>query len=834
MTRTLWNSRSAKLTPIFLNEALEQGVAGITLGIGTNAPPGAAVDTEIENRAQDISTKIKTVQATIAAIPSSMMAQTFEIPTDSAGQTELAANLFKDLDTMVGGALSADLDLGPMVEGRIKEMVKDGKPITTDMLQDLIGDLEGVGEAQLEAIKRSIEVQNKFLQDMDKINTAIIAQQQKFADALAKVTEVSERAADRMSDAREGGRVSTSADIRANRQGRERGRRTAAGQRLGPDARGAGAIAGDVAATSAALKALQAEASANAEAARNATDPLEKSKFNENAKRAAQGAKNAAAELERLSDQSARAADIQQELNQIRKGRKQIGAQVERFAFGSDDERKKQGEEFGDLQLAIGQGGIQGATEDQRANVGSILDALADVENVGGTGKTGRQLKAEFAEKEAIAQGMDPAIAKQIGQAAAAGPREEALLNELAALGREEKAAALAIAKNTETQIGVLQEIRDKLGTNFVIDINMGQQQAATQDDSAAQDAADDALKKANDAAVKAVNDTAAAWKKADKKLRRFQKELANTTTALKELQDNTGERREAVTEQRADDFEGSREEATANAVDRAIKEAQNVQGSDSYGPGGNEANEQVRQQAINARMAAGANREDATKHVDERAARYSADEEYGGKKEIADMDRDERREGLKQMMEATVVLAAKGVDTTQADGGAADFAKLLAARDQAVEAMLNKIDSMSDEEKGDTQLSAVMGQFGGVMKEVFQPIVNEMMKAQNAEANPLARGGMVYRAGGGSIFQPKGTDTVPAMLTPGEFVIRKSAVDKIGVGNLAAMNNGMSVGGVVYRAGGWSCGSSGCRVFHGGVCSEYRSEESRKGHSCT
>ena len=54
--------------------------------------------------------------------------------------------------------------------------------------------------------------------------------------------------------------------------------------------------------------------------------------------------------------------------------------------------------------------------------------------------------------------------------------------------------------------------------------------------------------------------------------------------------------------------------------------------------------------------------------------------------------------------------------------------------------------------------------------------------------------------AAGGSVFKPRGTDTVPAMLTPGEFVIRKSAVDKIGVSNLHALNNG---GRPVYRQGG-------------------------------
>jgi len=68
-------------------------------------------------------------------------------------------------------------------------------------------------------------------------------------------------------------------------------------------------------------------------------------------------------------------------------------------------------------------------------------------------------------------------------------------------------------------------------------------------------------------------------------------------------------------------------------------------------------------------------------------------------------------------------------------------------------------------------------------------------------KAGMIAAGGPVYKADGGTIFQPRGTDTVPAMLTPGEFVMRKSAVDKIGVGNLAALN----AGGPIYRADGGS-----------------------------
>jgi len=57
----------------------------------------------------------------------------------------------------------------------------------------------------------------------------------------------------------------------------------------------------------------------------------------------------------------------------------------------------------------------------------------------------------------------------------------------------------------------------------------------------------------------------------------------------------------------------------------------------------------------------------------------------------------------------------------------------------------------------------------GGQVPGIFSPTIN-------------------YLSGGGTP-QPQGTDTVPAMLTPGEFVMRKGAVNKIGVGNLEKMN---------------------------------------------
>jgi TP901 family phage tail tape measure protein len=72
-----------------------------------------------------------------------------------------------------------------------------------------------------------------------------------------------------------------------------------------------------------------------------------------------------------------------------------------------------------------------------------------------------------------------------------------------------------------------------------------------------------------------------------------------------------------------------------------------------------------------------------------------------------------------------------------------------------------------------------------------------------------FSRGGMVpsYLAQGGYANGgfAMGTDTVPAMLTPGEFVIKKSAVDRIGSGTLNKINgyaDGGLVGGVSAVAG--------------------------------
>ena len=72
-----------------------------------------------------------------------------------------------------------------------------------------------------------------------------------------------------------------------------------------------------------------------------------------------------------------------------------------------------------------------------------------------------------------------------------------------------------------------------------------------------------------------------------------------------------------------------------------------------------------------------------------------------------------------------------------------------------------------------------------------------------------MAGGGKVQRFSGGGKADARGTDTVPAMLTPGEFVMSRGAVQKWGVDTLEGMNaagggtNKPKIAERVYAAGG-------------------------------
>ena len=87
---------------------------------------------------------------------------------------------------------------------------------------------------------------------------------------------------------------------------------------------------------------------------------------------------------------------------------------------------------------------------------------------------------------------------------------------------------------------------------------------------------------------------------------------------------------------------------------------------------------------------------------------------------------------------------------------------------------------------------SVSAGRLGSWSGTLFDDI--DLLPGTIKRLQTLADGGIVKS--NGSPISGFGTDTVPAMLTPGEFVMSRPAVQTIGLDNLRAMNNGSSLGG--------------------------------------
>jgi hypothetical protein len=80
------------------------------------------------------------------------------------------------------------------------------------------------------------------------------------------------------------------------------------------------------------------------------------------------------------------------------------------------------------------------------------------------------------------------------------------------------------------------------------------------------------------------------------------------------------------------------------------------------------------------------------------------------------------------------------------------------------------------------------------------EPIRVDRAPGIGGSAPGFRMGGLIpYKAMGG-LFKTVNTDSIPAMLTPGEFVVRRSAVENFGVDNLEKINDGTYNDGSVYN----------------------------------
>ena len=136
------------------------------------------------------------------------------------------------------------------------------------------------------------------------------------------------------------------------------------------------------------------------------------------------------------------------------------------------------------------------------------------------------------------------------------------------------------------------------------------------------------------------------------------------------------------------------------------------------------------------------------------------------------------------------------------------------AAASKAITSLQNQINSLSGVAGMSSVVASLKNDLAGKKTEasyIASSIVmvnSDLTKAKNKLAGIpqyLSRGGMVkpkyMSLGGVAKGLSRGTDNVPAMLTPGEFVVKKYAVDQFGVDNLKAINNGTFSGGSVYNS---------------------------------
>jgi hypothetical protein len=121
------------------------------------------------------------------------------------------------------------------------------------------------------------------------------------------------------------------------------------------------------------------------------------------------------------------------------------------------------------------------------------------------------------------------------------------------------------------------------------------------------------------------------------------------------------------------------------------------------------------------------------------------------------------------------------------------------------------EMSAKTDLEAANKQLEAAEKQL-----EAARDKVNKSAAGPVKPAGALARGGTVYASRGTFVnFKPKGTDTVPAMLTPGEFVVNRQSVQR---GNNLAILTAMNKGQSAPAATGMSRGGSVKYMDRGGL----------------
>ncbi len=350
--------------------------------------------------------------------------------------TDVAKEFLKQFDLK-----GLDEDIRTEIINKLSDGIQEGE------IEEIFEMMTGAAESQIEAFQKLAEVQQSYVASYQKGIAALLAAKKKERDGVNTLISIQEKGIKRMRQA----------------TGEEQpGRIARAGQnaRLG----NLGVNTRDTTVLGKSLRQAKDQAQRFAKAAANASDPRIQKELGARQQFAADKAERLGEALKLLTDRSAEAAEILGEIDVERGKREAVQKAIKDFTFATNDQRQSMTTNFAALQRVLATGDINSVPDKFRAAVGQLLDQFKDVDF--GGGRTGgdiskqlqvRQMEMNFRRMSGGRQGVPPQLVKAIFKATT---KEEKLIAELQKLNQEEAAAQkeLIAAQKQET-VNVMKSI---------------------------------------------------------------------------------------------------------------------------------------------------------------------------------------------------------------------------------------------------------------------------------------------------------------------------------------------------------------------------------------
>jgi hypothetical protein len=543
--------------------------------------------------------------------------------------------------------------------------------------------------------------------------------------------------------------------------------------------------------------------------------------------------------LQNYTDVQKRAAGIQAELSREQEARKTKRGVLSDFAFADDAGRASQIKGMQSAFTAIQAGDLGAVSEDQRGAVGAFLDKFENISLGAFGGKTGGDIKKELEIKElekVMGRDLSGDEKKQIMESTS---KEDKLINDLRTLNEEAVTAQEALNDGIKVSIDEMNTNMAELNKKFLDDLRdifgARQEQRLKAEERKANEGIADATKDlANaNAALEMVGLGGLQGEERDSALKTLTQNkelLANAKAAQdkrgqmlegqKRLQQLFGGAKLGEMEDKIQHRMGAANEHTNQTMEKVTMavEAQTQAMAGTLAPG------QAKERALSAsagitsvfeKLQAGTMTVLEAAGDDAMALKAFTQQGYGKEDKITDMDANHVAGIIDKYMSyqmSSGVSEAENVISTLKTALEANPLFTQEVIDKVLgnsEGLTERLESLLPEETF-TKLNERLNSFSQSIKDITD--ARNEIKASGysaSEPKPLetmyeATGGPIYASRG--MFIPKGTDTVPAMLTPGEFVIRRNAVKAVGMPLLQRINSmgrGGRQGGNGYYANG-------------------------------